>query len=213
VPSFACIFAETLEGRIIVYRQYLHEPRRVGLLFPGGHLEPNESPKDADGDESANANMVTAGSALRTGHPGSGRWETGSGLLHYCPYRQPSDPRIRGSRRAIAALAVGADMAFVEAPQNMAEVAGVPRLVKGPCLLKRGAGQRMVDGKNFPLADEVRYILGRAAEHDGRIIAIGQIILFSTETDDPLPLNHLINCKRREASTVIVLADSSEWGG
>jgi hypothetical protein len=25
----------------------------------------------------------------------------------------------------------------------------------------------MVDGKNFRLADEVRYILGRAAEHDG----------------------------------------------
>lgn len=42
----------------------------------------------------------------------------------------------------------------------------------------------MVDGKNFRLADEVRYILGRAAEHDGRIITIGQIILFSTETGD-----------------------------
>ena len=42
----------------------------------------------------------------------------------------------------------------------------------------------MVDGENFRLADEVRYILGRAAEHDGRIITIGQIILFSTETGD-----------------------------
>jgi hypothetical protein len=42
----------------------------------------------------------------------------------------------------------------------------------------------MVDGKNFRLADEVRYILGRAAEHDGRVITIGQIILFSTETGD-----------------------------
>jgi 2-methylisocitrate lyase-like PEP mutase family enzyme len=38
-------------------------------------------------------------------------------------------------RRANAALAVGADMAFVEAPQTMEEVAEVPRLVKGPCLL------------------------------------------------------------------------------
>ena len=38
-------------------------------------------------------------------------------------------------RRANAALAVGADMAFVEAPQTMEEVAAVPRLVKGPCLL------------------------------------------------------------------------------
>jgi 2-methylisocitrate lyase-like PEP mutase family enzyme len=38
-------------------------------------------------------------------------------------------------RRANAALAAGADMAFVEAPETMEEVAGVPRLVNGPCLL------------------------------------------------------------------------------
>jgi hypothetical protein len=55
---------------------------------------------------------------------------------------------------------------------------------KGRRPIKPGAGQRIVDGKNFRLADEVRYILGRAAEHDGRVITIGQIILFSTETGD-----------------------------
>jgi 2-methylisocitrate lyase-like PEP mutase family enzyme len=38
-------------------------------------------------------------------------------------------------RRANAALAVGADMAFVEAPQTLEEVAAVPRLVNGPSLL------------------------------------------------------------------------------
>ncbi len=38
-------------------------------------------------------------------------------------------------RRANAAIEAGADMAFVEAPQTMDEVAAVPRLVKGPCLL------------------------------------------------------------------------------
>ena len=38
-------------------------------------------------------------------------------------------------RRANAALAAGADMAFVEAPQTLEEVAAVPRLVQGPCLL------------------------------------------------------------------------------
>lgn len=38
-------------------------------------------------------------------------------------------------RRANAALAAGADIAFVEAPQTMEEVAAVPRLVNGPCLL------------------------------------------------------------------------------
>ena len=38
-------------------------------------------------------------------------------------------------RRVNAALAAGADMAFVEAPQTMEEVAAVPKLVRGPCLL------------------------------------------------------------------------------
>ncbi|HEV2301286.1 MAG TPA: isocitrate lyase/PEP mutase family protein [Stellaceae bacterium] len=37
--------------------------------------------------------------------------------------------------RANAALAAGADMAFVEAPQSLEEVALVPRRVEGPCLL------------------------------------------------------------------------------
>jgi 2-methylisocitrate lyase-like PEP mutase family enzyme len=37
--------------------------------------------------------------------------------------------------RANAALAAGADIAFVEAVQTLEEVAAVPRLVKGPCLL------------------------------------------------------------------------------
>jgi len=38
-------------------------------------------------------------------------------------------------QRANAAIAAGADMAFVEAPQTMAEIEQVPKLVKGPCLL------------------------------------------------------------------------------
>lgn len=37
--------------------------------------------------------------------------------------------------RANAALEAGADMAFVEAPQTMEEIAAVPKRVKGPCLL------------------------------------------------------------------------------
>jgi 2-methylisocitrate lyase-like PEP mutase family enzyme len=37
--------------------------------------------------------------------------------------------------RANAALAAGADMAFVEAPQTMEELAAVPQRVAGPCLL------------------------------------------------------------------------------
>jgi hypothetical protein len=42
----------------------------------------------------------------------------------------------------------------------------------------------MVDGASFRLADEIRYITRRAAEHDGRVVTIGQLTLFSTETGD-----------------------------
>jgi 2-methylisocitrate lyase-like PEP mutase family enzyme len=38
-------------------------------------------------------------------------------------------------RRANVAIDAGADMAFVEAPESLEEVAALPRLVGGPCLL------------------------------------------------------------------------------
>jgi hypothetical protein len=44
--SFACVFAETGDSFIIVYRQYRHGPRRVGLVFPGGHLADHLTRKD-----------------------------------------------------------------------------------------------------------------------------------------------------------------------
>src|SRR5438105_12488058 len=47
--------------------------------------------------------------------------------------------------RANAAIAAGADMAFVEAPQTVEEVAAVPRLVKGPCLLNVVRGGKTPD--------------------------------------------------------------------
>ena len=42
----------------------------------------------------------------------------------------------------------------------------------------------MVEAASFRLADEVRYIVRRAANHDGRVVAIGQLMLFSSETGD-----------------------------
>jgi len=48
--------------------------------------------------------------------------------------------------RANAALAAGADIAFVEAPKTPEEVAAVPRRVKGPCLFNR-----VVRGKSPPV--------------------------------------------------------------
>ena len=47
--------------------------------------------------------------------------------------------------RANGSLAAGADMAFVEAPQTREEVAAVPRLVKGPCLLNVVRGGKTPD--------------------------------------------------------------------
>jgi hypothetical protein len=50
--------------------------------------------------------------------------------------------------------------------------------------VKRGVGKRIVEGTRFRLGDEVRYIQRRAANHDGRIVIIGRLVLFSTDTGD-----------------------------
>ena len=52
----------------------------------------------------------------------------------------------------------------------------------GRTTIRRGAGR--VDGKSLHLADEVRYIQRRAADHDGRVVTVGPLVLFSTETGD-----------------------------
>jgi hypothetical protein len=66
---------------------------------------------------------------------------------------------------------------------------------KGRNRIKRGPGKRMVDGKSFRLADEVRYIQRRAAaELDSHIVSIGQLVLFSSESGDAWmldPAEHL----------------------
>jgi hypothetical protein len=41
-----------------------------------------------------------------------------------------------------------------------------------------------VEGKAFRLTDEVRYIQKKAAAHDGRVVTLGQLVLFSTDTGD-----------------------------
>lgn len=50
--------------------------------------------------------------------------------------------------------------------------------------IKRGSSRQVVDGKGFRLAEEISYIQDRAADRDGRIVAIHQLILFSTDTGD-----------------------------
>ena len=50
--------------------------------------------------------------------------------------------------------------------------------------IKRGPGKRRIEGKDFRLSDEVRYIQRRAAQCDSRIVTIGPLLMFSTETGD-----------------------------
>ena len=50
--------------------------------------------------------------------------------------------------------------------------------------IKRGAGEKHIGGKDFFLADEIEYIRSRAAEYDGRLVNVGPLVLFSTETGD-----------------------------
>jgi len=54
----------------------------------------------------------------------------------------------------------------------------------GARTIKRGKASQVVDGKDFRLADEIRYIQDKAADHAACIVTIGQLILFSTETGD-----------------------------
>jgi hypothetical protein len=58
------------------------------------------------------------------------------------------------------------------------------RPARGRKRIKRGPGKRIVEGESFRLADEVLYIQRRAADHDGRVVSLGRLILFSTETGD-----------------------------
>lgn len=49
-------------------------------------------------------------------------------------------------------------------------------------------------GKDFRLAEEIDYIQGRAADRDGRLVTVGPLVLFSTETGDAWlldPTDHL----------------------
>jgi hypothetical protein len=60
--------------------------------------------------------------------------------------------------------------------------------------IRRGPGSRAISGKDFRLADELRYIQCRAAEHDARIVTVGGLAFFSTETGDAWildPADHL----------------------
>ena len=68
--------------------------------------------------------------------------------------------------RMNAALEAGADIAFLEAPRTLEEVAAVPKLVRGPCLLNLSLGGRT------PLRE-----LGEAERAGYRILIIPGLLL------------------------------------
>jgi hypothetical protein len=50
--------------------------------------------------------------------------------------------------------------------------------------IRRTSGKQLLARESFHLAEEVRSIQQRAAEHAGRIVGIGPLVLFSTQTGD-----------------------------
>src|SRR5208282_5494472 len=66
---------------------------------------------------------------------------------------------------------------------NSSKATPVRRSVKRKTI-PRGSSKRIVRDKDFRLAGKVRYIQSRAANRDGRIVTIGPLVLFSTETGD-----------------------------
>src|ERR1700676_642639 len=60
--------------------------------------------------------------------------------------------------------------------------------------IKRGLKTKRLDGKDVQVAEESDYIRSRAAEHNSRLVTVGPVVLFSTETGDAWlldPADHL----------------------
>ena len=49
---------------------------------------------------------------------------------------------------------------------------------------QRGSERQRLPRERLRVAEEIRSIQHRAAEHDGRIVSIGRLVLFSTKTGD-----------------------------
>jgi hypothetical protein len=50
--------------------------------------------------------------------------------------------------------------------------------------IRHSSGEQWLPRERFHLSEEVRSIQQRAASHDGRIVSIGPLVLFSTQTGD-----------------------------
>jgi hypothetical protein len=88
-----------------------------------------------------------------------------------------------------------------------------PELTMSRFRIKRGSGKQRVQGKDFRLSDEVRYIQRRAAQCDSRIVTIGPLLLFSTETGDAWmldPSDHLATPIARDGDALSVHIEDTD---
>jgi len=88
-----------------------------------------------------------------------------------------------------------------------------PELTMSRFRIKRGSGKQRVQGKDFRLSDEVRYIQRRAEQCDSRIVTIGPLLLFSTESGDAWMLNpadHLATPIARDGEALSVHIEDTD---
>ena len=79
--------------------------------------------------------------------------------------------------------------------------------------IKNRTGQRGLKGTRLRLADEIRYIQHRAAAHDGRVVTVGPLVLFSTATGDAWlldPGDHLATALAREGDPLSVHMEETD---
>jgi hypothetical protein len=79
--------------------------------------------------------------------------------------------------------------------------------------IQRRLGKRHIEAKDFQLADEIRYIQRRAAEHDGRWVTVNSLALFSTDTGDAWlldPEDHLAARLARDGDPEEVYFEETE---
>ncbi len=88
--------------------------------------------------------------------------------------------------------------------------------------ISRGQGSREIGGKDFRLAEEVRYIQRRAAAYDARFVTVGSLALFSTDTGDAWlldPADHLAARVARDGAAELIHIEETdttfaiEWQG
>jgi hypothetical protein len=79
--------------------------------------------------------------------------------------------------------------------------------------VKPGRDQRWIDGRDVRVADEVRYMQRRAAERSGRIVTVGPLLLFSTDTGDAWildPADHLATRIARDGVSTPVHVEETD---